>query len=95
MAFRCGYGDAMSEALERVIAEQQQEIDRLRKLQQSSLDAWRKNDRTLVDVSNYAFALIRAPTDRRYQMALKNALRDLGYCLFCEQRPCACDEEED
>ena len=83
----------MSEALERVIAEQQKEIDRLKMLEEINRQSWvRENSRN--EQFMEAFWLYwRAPKDTGYASNMLNTLVEQGWCISCEQRMnfCQCD----
>jgi len=85
----------MSAALERVIAEQQSEIDRLHVvLDQRFRDTVKNNE--LID--RLAFAVFRsmdkATMVQADRDALRAAMRSLNYCTTCEQPSCECQESE-
>ena len=82
----------MSEALERVIAEQQKEIDHLRERLDSSYRTLNKNHADYVALKDAAFGAMDWPDDTRYRMALRDALRGQNWCLTCRECPCECDE---
>ena len=85
----------MSDALTRVIAEQQAEIDRLNQRINGNniyLERRYKEQEALKDA---AFLMLNvSPTDsdnRKYKAHLRETLRNQGWCLTCEQLPCECD----
>lgn len=83
----------MSEALERVIAEQQTQIDRLKK----SIDQYQtyaqQNIKSKERMAHAAFGLINAPTNHDAMWALKMELQAQGWCTFCESSPCECEHD--
>lgn len=81
----------MSEALERVIAQQQAEIDRLKSNIEQNNRFLEINFREREKFKDAAFALINHPTNPDARMGLQLALRDQGWCLTCETMPCECD----
>jgi len=85
----------MSAALERVIAEQQAEIDIIRKYRKVDAERWVTMNKGIENLVEAAFCLINNPTSHDATMTLKMALAYQGYCLTCEQSPCECGGEYD
>lgn len=83
----------MSEALERVIAEQQKEIDRLKALERSNADAWRRENERNERFMEAFWLYWRAPNDAMYKRGMHFALIEQGWCLLCERQMnwCECD----
>ena len=96
----------MSAALERVIAEQQERIDRLEKQDAAFTENSRREFERYRDLfsalSNYATAAERlidfktiSDKDREYFHRVKYDLREkswaVGYCWRCEHYGCVCD----
>lgn len=84
----------MSAALERVIAQQQAEIDRLKSTIERNNKYFEINFREREKLKDAAFTLINHPTNPDARMGLKLALRDQGWCLYCETQPCECECDE-
>ena len=51
----------MSEALERVIAEQQKEIDRLRLMEKNNADRWQHENKSVERMALAAFSVLNHP----------------------------------
>jgi hypothetical protein len=85
----------MSEALERVIAEQQREIDTIRKYRAIDAERWAKHNTGIESLVEAAFGLINNPTSHDALMTLKLALAYQGWCLTCEESPCECGGQYD
>lgn len=85
----------MSETLERVIAEQQKEIDRLKALEQSNIDAWIRENKKRERVALAAFSVLNYPESPECHFELKRAVMAWGYCPTCECAPCECEGQYD
>ena len=83
----------MSEALERVIAEQQKEIDRLNKHIDQYQTYAQQNLKSRERMAATAFDFINEPTSHDRMWALKLELQAQGWCVFCEASPCECDHD--
>lgn len=83
----------MSAALERVIAQQQAEIDRLKSTIEQNNRYLEINFREREKFKDAAFTFINHPTNPDARMGLQLALRDQGWCLTCETMPCECDHD--
>ena len=82
----------MSAALERVIAEQQKEIDRLTASAHKHIEGWERHHKKLERLVAAAFAVLDEPdASPEEHFDLKQALMSLGYCPTCEAAPCECD----
>ncbi len=84
-----------SPALERVIAEQQREIDTIRKYREIDAERWIKHNQSIESLVEAAFGLINNPQSNDARMTLKLALAYQGWCLTCEQSPCECGSHDD
>ena len=82
-------------SLERVIAEQQKEIDRLKAAQDASLKAWDRNNKQVERVAMWAFGVLSYPGSPECHKELKDALMAMGYCPTCECNPCECEGQYD
>lgn len=84
----------MTEALERVIAEQQRRIDQLDaslgRANQSLGDAFRRQE----EIADAAFLLLFEPSSESYQRNMREKLRAAGFCLHCERFVCECGDDE-
>lgn len=83
----------MSAALERVIAEQQAEIDRMKKHIDMNNDYLQKNYRSRERLAQACFGFINEPTSHEAMWALKMELQAQGWCVLCESSPCECDHD--
>jgi len=82
----------MSEALERVIADQQLKIARLTEMVDRNHITLEYNYKELVELKDAAFSVMNAPNNYAYRQTLRETLTKQGWCLSCEQMPCECDE---
>ena len=82
----------MSEALARVIAEQQAVIDRLKLSIEQNITYTQKNFRQREELKDAVFCSMNSPGNDMYKSALRDTLRNQGWCLQCEQMPCECDD---
>lgn len=85
----------MSSALERVIAEQQKEIDRLKLLQAQNIEASRKlydrQQEMLEAIGRLVDYTIAGPGDKEYQRLRHEArghLLKIGFCFGCYSIGC-------
>ncbi len=85
----------MSEALERVIAEQQKEIDRLRLTEKHNIEAWQRENAKVENLAMWAFSVLNHPESPECHFELKKAVMDMGFCPRCECRPCECDDHDE
>jgi hypothetical protein len=83
----------MSEALTRVIAEQQAEIDQWKSRDKYNLEAWVRENKKRETLISAVFAYINFPDAPHGKMSVIEALRSYGYCISCECSPCECDDE--
>jgi ferric-dicitrate binding protein FerR (iron transport regulator) len=81
----------MSDALERVIAEQQKEIDRLRSMEKHNAEAWQRENRAVERVAQAAFNVLNHPNNRETHIELREAVMAMGFCPICGWRPCECE----
>jgi len=86
---------AMSEALERVIAEQQKEIDRLRLMETHNIEAWQRENKSVERVALAAFSVLNHHESPECHFELKQALMAMGFCPRCEWRPCECGDDNE
>ena len=84
----------MSEALERVIAEQQKEIDRLRLMETRNIEAWQRENARVENLAMWAVSVLSHPESPECHFELKKAVIDMVFCPRCECRPCNCSEDE-
>ena len=85
----------MSEALERVIAEQQKEIDRLRLMEKRNIEAWQRENAKVEHLAMWAFSVLNHHESPECHFELKKAVMDMGFCPRCECRPCECDDHDE
>ncbi len=81
----------MSAALERVIAEQQKEIDDWKERDLTHIEVWQRHTKRVDDLVRNVFLCLDDVTDQAIRQALINCVRALGYCTSCESAPCECD----
>ena len=85
----------MSEALERVIAEQQKEIDRLRGLELKNIEGWEREIKKRDRVAMAAFSVLSYPDSPECHFELKRAVMAWRYCPTCECIICECENQYD
>ncbi len=85
----------MSAALERVIEEQQKEIDRLRNWERMNTEQWAKAMKQQERVAMAAFGVLNYPQSPECHFELKQAVIAWGYCPTCEWSPCECEGQYD
>lgn len=85
----------MTNPLERVIAEQQAEIDRLKKLERSNTEAWIREHKRNEDFMDAFWVFWNDPADSRYKAHMREILIKQGWCLMCERlgHMCECDND--
>lgn len=79
-------------ALERVIAEQQKEIDRLRSAERSNNERWHHENKGVEHVALAGLSVLNHHESPECHFELKQALMAMGFCPRCEWRPCECCE---
>ena len=84
----------MSESLERVIAEQQREIDSLKKREETNVKSWIKQGKKYEDLARAAID-VYGNSSRENMLNLRDLLTSQGWCLMCEESPCECDRQHD
>ena len=85
----------MSEVLERVIAEQQKEIDRLRLMEKHNIEAWQRENAKVENLAMWAFSVLNHPESPECHFELKQSVMAMGFCPRCEWRPCECECQYD
>lgn len=80
----------MSEALERVIADQQKVIDRLTKMHETNMGHWTSENKKREAMAEAVFGVLQFPESPECHYALKQAIMAYGYCMECECLPCEC-----
>ena len=83
----------MSEALERVIAEQQQQIDQLKLRDTVNTAAWLREHKRQQRFMDAFWLFFDNPGDKQAQWALHLLLAEQGWCMHCHMNPCGCDDE--
>ena len=85
----------MSEALERVIAEQQREIDIIRQYRAADAERWIKANKRLEQFMGDAIYFLNKSTHpvngRTANHNFREAIMRMGWCLTCECNPCECE----
>lgn len=80
-------------SLERVIAEQQHEIDALRLREKYNAEAWQRENAKVENIAMWAFSVLANPESPECHFELKKAVMDMGFCPICEFRPCECGDD--
>lgn len=80
----------MSLAFERVIAEQQKEIDRLRNSKNINIKDWKRERARVEKLVDAAFGVLNFPDRLVGHQDLRLAIVDMGYCLQCQCEDCEC-----
>lgn len=83
----------MSEALTRVIAEQQAEIDEWKSRDKYNLDAWVRENEKREALVSAVFSYLSHPDATGARQSVLMALHSYGYCIACECSDCECDDE--
>lgn len=81
----------MSEALIRVIAEQQAEIDQWKSRDKYNIDAWVRENEKREALVSAVFPYLSYPSAPGVRQSVLEALCGYGYCLSCECIHCECD----
>jgi hypothetical protein len=82
------------QALDRVIAEQQKEIDRLRLMEKNNAERWQHENKSVERMALAAFGVLNHPESPECHFELKQAVMAMGFCPLCEWRPCECGDED-
>jgi hypothetical protein len=85
----------MSEALVRVIAEQQAKIDCLESKIRAHANGWALHNQKLEKFCESVFSLLERPNDEAIRTEIKYQLIGFNYCLNCEQTTCECEGRYD
>ena len=85
----------MTQALERVIAQQQAEIDHLKERDRYSLEAWVKEHKKREALVGAVFSHLNYPAAPHSKTMVTDAIKAWGYCLTCECSPCECENQYD
>jgi len=85
----------MSEALARVIAEQQAEIDRFKAREQSSIKDWKRAYEKEEKLMSAVFSFLNSKYTHEDQMRMRQTIMETGWCLQCEVNPCECEIQYD
>lgn len=83
----------MSEALERVIAQQQKQIDDLKLRDQFNVDAWHREHKRQERFMDTFWLFFNSPSDKQAHWAMRMLLAEQGWCTRCQQNPCECGDE--
>ena len=83
----------MSEALTRVIAEQQAEIDQWKLRDKYNLESWVRENKKREALVHAVFTHLNYPDAPHSKQCVFDALSSCGYCFMCECSPCECDDE--
>lgn len=83
----------MSGALERVIGEQQRELDWLNAMQAHKEHEFKTLMAHQDNVAYAAFQVIDDPGNAKLREILRGTLRESGYCPECWSRVCECSVE--
>lgn len=85
----------MSQALERVIAEQQKEIDALKARERHNIEAWAREHERREAMVSATFSYLNYPDAPHSREMVIEAIRAWGYCTMCECSPCECGDQYD
>ena len=77
----------MSEVLERVIAEQQKEIDRLRLMEKHNIEAWQRENAKVENLAMWAFSVLNHPESPECHFELKKAVMAMGFARDANTAP--------
>lgn len=83
----------MSDALERVIAEQQKEIDHLKLRDKMNTEQWLREHKSRERFMDAFWVFFNSPDDKQAKWALRMVLAEQGWCVTCQQNPCECGDE--
>ena len=81
--------------MNRVIAEYQKEIDRLRLMEKNNADRWQHENKSVERMALAAFSVLNHPESPECHFELKQAVMAMGFCPRCEWRPCECECQYD
>lgn len=81
--------------MNRVIAEYQKEIDRLRLMEKNNAESWQHENKSVERMALAAFSVLNHPESTECRFELKQALVAMGFCPYCERRPCECECYDD
>jgi leucyl aminopeptidase (aminopeptidase T) len=89
----------MSQALERVIAEQQEKIDWYKQAVESHSNAWARNYEMVEKMEHLLFRAMHLDYNdkeahRRTKSAIREFMLDEHICLQCERRICECEYDD-
>lgn len=82
----------MSEALERVITEQQARIDMLERRELLRENGLIKHHERLEQFCAAVFGFLSFPNDPKRRDDVREGLIGFNYCLRCQCAPCECDD---
>jgi hypothetical protein len=80
-------------ALERVISEQQKEIDRLKLHDKMNNEQWLREHKRQERFMNAFWPFFNSPSDKQAHWAVRMLLAEQGWCARCQHNPCECDDE--
>lgn len=83
----------MSNALERVIAAQQNDIDHLRLRDRKNSEQWQREHKRQERFMEAFWPFLNNPSDKDAHWALRLLLAEQGWCVTCQQNPCECGDE--
>ena len=81
--------------LERVIADQQKEIDSLKEALRERMNSMVQQNDSYVALADAAMGYFNNPALGEKRHRLLDVFRSQGWCLRCEQNPCACENQYD
>jgi hypothetical protein len=82
-----------TEALQRVIAEQQKEIDRLKLHDKMNSEQWLREHKRQERFMDAFWPFFDNPSDKQARWAVRMLLAEQGWCARCQQNLCECDDE--
>jgi transposase-like protein len=79
--------------LERVISEQQKEIDYLKLIDRMNREQWLREHKRQERFMDSFWLFFNNPSDKQAHWAVRMLLAEQGWCVRCQQNPCGCDDE--
>ena len=83
----------MSAALERVIAQQQQEIDQLKLREKMNTEQWVREHKRQERFMAAFWPFFNYPNNKDAHWHMRKTLVEMGWCTQCQQPICECDDE--
>ena len=80
-------------SLDRVIEEQQKEIDRLRNTIKTNTRAWTLRNQEFDKFMDAFWLFFNNPENSGIRDNMRKVLIEQYYCLSCQQSPCGCSDD--